>query len=52
MADPPLAQISPSSKLRLKVGLMKGDDMQQWIDKLYSFSPETIEREKRFSSTD
>ena len=31
-------------KLRLNVSPMTGDEMQQWIEKLYTYSPATIAR--------
>lgn len=50
MKDPGF--VADIEKLRLNVSAMTGDDMGKWIDKLYSFSPETIKREARFSSSD
>jgi tripartite-type tricarboxylate transporter receptor subunit TctC len=50
MTDPGF--VADIEKLRLNVSAMSGDEMQKWIDKLYSFSPETIKREAKFSSTD
>jgi tripartite-type tricarboxylate transporter receptor subunit TctC len=50
MKDP--AFVTDVEKLRLNVSAMSGDDMGKWIDKLYSFSPDTIKREAKFSSTD
>ncbi len=46
------AFVADVEKLRLNVSAMSGDDMRKWIDKLYSFSPETIKREAKFASSD
>jgi tripartite-type tricarboxylate transporter receptor subunit TctC len=45
MHDP--AFLAEMDKLHLNVGPMTGEEMKKLIDKLYSFSPETIERVAR-----